>query len=167
MNLPASGLSAIISPCGQYRYLLSRPSGQPDPRKSTVLFLMLNPSTADASVDDPTIRRCRGLSKAWNCNGFTVANLYALRSTRPETLWSHPDPVGPDNDRWLRNLAIEYRDVVCAWGALGKPERVRVVAEILSDAGARLWCLGTTKTGAPKHPLYIRADQPLIPWEMT
>jgi hypothetical protein len=134
------------------------------PMKSTALFVMLNPSTADAQLDDPTIRRCRGFSKLWDCNGLAVANLYALRSTNPTALWTHPDPVGPDNDDYLRKFARECGDVVCAWGANAKPDRVARVASILADAGARLWCLGTTKDGAPRHPLYVRADQPLIEW---
>ncbi|MCA8326237.1 DUF1643 domain-containing protein [Burkholderia cepacia] len=157
-------MSAIISPCGQYRYLLSRPADSMSPMKSTALFLMLNPSTADASLDDPTIRRCRGFAKTWDCNGISVANLYALRSTDPAALWVHEDPIGPDNDLYLAKFAREYHDVVCAWGANARPDRVAAVSKILRDAGARLWCLGTTKDGSPRHPLYVRADQPLIEW---
>ncbi|KVC19730.1 DUF1643 domain-containing protein [Burkholderia pseudomultivorans] len=157
-------MSTIISECGQYRYLLSRPADCTAPMKSAALFLMLNPSTADASLDDPTIRRCRGFAKTWDCNGISVANLYALRSTDPVALWSHADPVGPDNDTYLRKFAYEYGDVVCAWGANARDERVSAVVAILREAGARLWCLGTTKDGSPRHPLYVRADQPLIEW---
>lgn len=159
-------MSAVISQCGQYRYLLTRPSEDLAPERGAALFLMLNPSTADAELDDPTIRRCRGFSKAWGCAGLTVANLYALRSTDPKQLWNYADPVGPENDDWLRRLAGECGDVICAWGANARPERVAAVAQILEDAGARLWCLGVTKAGAPRHPLYIRADQQLIPWEV-
>lgn len=157
-------MSAIISECGQYRYLLSRPADCMAPMKSTALFLMLNPSTADASLDDPTIRRCRGFAKTWDCNGISVANLYALRSTNPDALWSHADPVGPENDAYLRKFAHEYRDVICAWGANARPSRVTDVVEILHAADARLWCLGMTKDGSPRHPLYVRADQPLVEW---
>ncbi|MFM0671949.1 DUF1643 domain-containing protein [Paraburkholderia sediminicola] len=95
---------------------------------------------------------------------MAVANLYALRSTDPAALWSHPDPVGPDNDDYLWNFACECGDVVCAWGPNARPERAARVASIMRDAGARLWCLGTTKDGSPRHPLYVRADQPLIEW---
>ncbi|WP_438454951.1 DUF1643 domain-containing protein [Vreelandella venusta] len=159
-------MSAIISDCGQYRYLLTRPSEVEHPERGTALFLMLNPSTADASLDDPTIRRCRGFAKSWGCAGLTVANLYALRATNPKELWRHDAPIGAENNDWLVKLAKEYGDVVCAWGANAKPERVNEVYQILRDAGARLWCLGTTKSGAPKHPLYIKADQNLIAWEL-
>ncbi len=156
---------AIISDCGSYRYLLTRPSEVARPDRGTALFLMLNPSTADAEVDDPTIRRCRGFAKAWGCNGLTVANLFALRSTDPAVLLSHADPIGPLNDDWLRRLAREYGDVVCAWGAHSMAVgRSAAVAEIMRKAGARLWCLGTTKQGFPRHPLYVRGDQQLVEW---
>ena len=157
-------MSAIISECGCYRYLLTRPADSMAPMKSTVLFVMLNPGTADAALDDATIRRCRSFARRWDCNGIAVANLYALRSTDPGRLWLHPDPVGPDNDMYLRRLAREYGDVVCAWGSNARPERVASVAKTLAGAGARLWCLGTTKDGSPRHPLYVRGDQPLIEW---
>jgi len=157
-------MSAEISHCGTYRYVLSRPSIVRFPEKGTALFCMLNPSTADATVDDPTIRRCRGFAKDWFCNGFTVVNLYALRATDPRELWKHPDPVGPANDGWLKSLAHEYGDVVCAWGANAREDRVRHVVGLFLSVGARLWHLGLTKAGAPRHPLYIRADQPLERW---
>lgn len=157
-------MSAKISQCGTYRYLLTRPAESLLPERGTALFIMLNPSTADADVDDPTIRRCRGFARAWDCNGLTVANLYAFRATNPTELWKQGDPVGPDNDAQLRALAMEYGEAVCAWGANAKQERVDQVVEIFRKAGARLWCLGTTKSGAPRHPLYIKGDQPLIEW---
>jgi hypothetical protein len=157
-------VSAIISECGAYRYLLKRAADSMCPMKSTALFVMLNPSTANAELDDPTIRRCRGFARLWDCNGLAVANLYALRSTDPAGLWSHTDPVGPDNDAYLSTFARECGDVVCAWGANAKPERAAHVANILTHSGARLWCLGTTKDGSPRHPLYVRGDQPLVEW---
>ena len=157
-------MTAVISPCGTYRYLLKRCAESMAPMKSTALFIMLNPSTADARLDDPTIRRCRAFAKLWDCNGLAVANLYALRSTKPAALWIHPDPVGPENDDYLWNFARECGDVVCAWGSNARPERAARVVNIMRDADARLWCLGTTKDGSPRHPLYVRADQQLIGW---
>jgi hypothetical protein len=153
-------LTAAISCCGQYRYLLSRDDGIGRP----AVFIMLNPSTADAVADDPTIRRCRSFAATWGRSGILVLNLYALRSTHPAGLWRHPDPVGPDNDAWLTTVAAFAGDVVCAWGANAKPDRVRQVVELLSAAGARMLCLGTTKPGAPRHPLYVPGAQPLEPW---
>ncbi|WP_262880425.1 DUF1643 domain-containing protein [Pseudomonas paralcaligenes] len=160
-------MSAIISECGQYRYRLTRQAEQLFPMASSALFVMLNPSTADASLDDPTIRRCRGFARAWDCAGIVVANLYALRATNPADLWPHADPVGPENDQHLLALADDFGDVVCAWGAHAKPERVERVVQILQGMGARLWCLGTNKDGSPRHPLYLPASQPLVPWLPT
>ena len=160
---------ALISLCGRYRYWLSRPAAPclfpSHPTRSTALFIMLNPSTADASKDDQTIIRCRGFAKTWECNGLIVANLYALRSTDPKKLLVADDPVGPDNDDWLEKLIIEHVDVVCAWGVNADQYRVGNFCRMAAFQGARLWCLGTTKSGAPRHPLRIRSDQPLIRWE--
>jgi len=156
-------MSAIISACGQYRYMLSR-AGDLHATRGPALFIMLNPSTADAELDDPTIRRCRSFAKAWDCAGIVVANLYALRATDPAGLWSHPDPVGSDNDGTLATLIREHETVVCAWGANAKPERVAVVRKMFHRLSAPV-CLGMTKHGAPRHPLYVRGDQPLIDWK--
>ena len=88
--------NAKISECGNYRYWLTRESELEHPGRGTALFIMLNPSTADASEDDPTIRRCRGFAKSWECAGLTVANLYALRSTNPKTAMGCKRPCWPD-----------------------------------------------------------------------
>lgn len=163
--------TARISDCGQYRYLLTRniPArywGTGDDARE-VVFVMLNPSTADASVDDPTIRRCIGYAMDWGRTVLTVANLYALRSTDPKAIWSHPDPVGPENDMVLLDLAQANRDIVCAWGSNAKPERVERFSELAEMAGTRLMCLGTTKGGDPRHPLYLRKDASPRPWPVS
>lgn len=155
-------MSAIISDCGTYRYQLSRESHDIYATRGPALFIMLNPSTADASLDDPTIRRCRSFAKSWDCAGIVVANLYALRATDPKQLWLHGDPVGPENDYYLQKLAKEHETVVCAWGANARPDRVDAVKRIFSGRLHRLMCLGITKDGAPRHPLYVRGDQQLI-----
>ncbi|TCK44028.1 hypothetical protein B0G84_2376 [Paraburkholderia sp. BL8N3] len=157
-------MNAILSLCGQYRYSLSRPGGLMTAGGPSAMFLMLNPSTADATLDDPTIRRCRSFAAAWGMNGITVANLYALRCTDPAGLWIHADPIGPKNDDHLYELAVTHGRVVCAWGAKARADRVAAVVRLLRDAGATLACLGTTKSGAPRHPLYVRGNQPLIEW---
>ena len=158
---PAS--SAVLSPCGTYRYRLERrpwpPSGA-----GTVVFCMLNPSTADDRDDDPTIRRLRGFAAAWGYAGFTVVNLYALRSPDPAALKSHVDPIGPLNDHWIAATATEAGAVVCAWGTNAQPERVAAVVQALEAAGVQMQCLGTTKDGHPRHPLYVKGDTTLIPW---
>lgn len=160
-------MNAVISPCGKYRYWLRRDAEVMRPERSAAFFVMLNPSTADASIDDPTIRRCRGFARTWGCNGLVVANLYSFRATSPKELWRDDvDPVGIDGDYWLRRLLGEHKDVVCAWGAHAKPDRVDLFREIAAAAGANLYCLGTTKAGAPRHPLYIKADTELTKWKV-
>lgn len=160
---------AKISACGRYRYWLTRECGVPKPRTPQVMFVMLNPSTADSTTDDPTIRRCRGFAQSWGADGLIVANLYALRSTDPKALWASHDPVGLWNDHHLKELlgAATRGHVVCAWGANAKPERVAEFIELANRSNCRLWCLGVTKSGAPRHPLYIKKGQPLVPYPTT
>ncbi|MDP2141346.1 MAG: DUF1643 domain-containing protein [Gammaproteobacteria bacterium] len=153
--------SAIIASCQQYRYALTRAPLAAVVSNPPAVFIMLNPSTADATQDDPTIRRCRGFASSWGANGIVVVNLYGLRATDPAALWQHPDPVGPENDEWIRRFALEAKSVVCAWGTNARADRVKTVTSMLIDAGVHLLCLGVTKHGAPRHPLYIRADQEL------
>lgn len=154
---------ADFSPCGVYRYTLRR---QWLIGEGTVLWVMLNPSTADASQDDPTIRRCIGFSKAWGYQGLTVANIFALRSTDPKKLLAIDDPIGPDNDTWLERLVSKGHDrVVAAWGARGG-ERGLQVAELLSRH-ADVHCLGITKGGQPRHPLYLSKDALCWGWRVT
>jgi hypothetical protein len=157
-------MSAIISACGTYRYALTRTGDTLSGERGCAMFLMLNPSTADATRDDPTIRRCRSFASSWGNASIAVANLYALRSTDPAALRVHPDPVGPENDGHIYEMAWMHGRVVCAWGTNAPENRVAAVVTLLRQAGARLACLGTTKCGAPRHPLYVRGDQPLVEW---
>lgn len=106
--------NALISDCKQYRYWLCRPFENTYILRETILFIMLNPSTADASVDDPTIRRCMGFAKRLDSNGLTVANLYAYRATKPAELWKCNDPVGPQNNHWLNKLVKGHSNIICA-----------------------------------------------------
>lgn len=159
--------SADLSADGMYRYSLTR-RWSPVPVPQFDLWIMLNPSTADAEQDDPTIRRCIAFSRSWGADGLRVVNLFALRSTDPALLSRHPDPVGPDNDATLRSMAHVTRQlggrVVCAWGAHPMAaERARTVRRLIGAAV----CLGTTKAGAPRHPLYVRADTTPTPWWVT
>lgn len=152
---------AIISACGRYRYRLTRGEGR------LLAFVMLNPSTADAAQDDPTIRRCVAFSAREGYDGIDVANIYAWRATDPRELLSAANPFG-DNDRHLLNLARRHDIVVCAWGSKAIPSHVETTRRMLTgsqtDHGVRLVCLGTTKNGSPRHPLYVRADAPLVDW---
>ncbi len=149
-------MSAVISDCGKYRYVLERDKGS-----NPLVFLMLNPSTADASLDDPTIRRCRRFSEDNGYTGIVVVNLYAYRATKPDDMLLASDPIGSDNDRFIRE-ATHGRDVCCAWGANANPQRANDVISLVKSCAANVYCLGKTKYGFPRHPLYVKAEQKLI-----
>jgi hypothetical protein len=162
-------VSAILSDCGRYRYRLTRGD---EPR---LPFVMLNPSTADAKFDDATIRRCLDFARRERRPGIEVVNLFAYRATDPRELERVDDPCGPDNDAHLIQLAqacatrpVGERDLVVAWGAVAgdRVRHARVVANLLAALGARLVCLGTTQAGWPRHPLYVAAHAPLVPWSV-
>jgi hypothetical protein len=139
-----------------YRYALWRTWSR---QGRSALFVMLNPSTADETQNDPTIRRCIAFARRWGYGSLTVCNLFALRSTDPAALYSHADPVGPDNDEVIAGHANGAGIVIAAWGVHGALRgRGRTVAEELEGAGCPVFCLGTTKDGHPRHPLYLRGD---------
>jgi len=145
--------SAVLSDDREYRYRLTRRWNAGEP---TVAFVMLNPSTADATEDDPTIRRCIGYAREWGYGRLVVGNLFAVRETDPANLYDYFDPVGPENDRYLQKIADEADKVVAAWGANGGlGDRAEHVAE---DLGVDFYALGTTQEGHPVHPLYQPAD---------
>lgn len=151
---------AVISDCGKYRYLLRRTW---DHDKQRALFVMLNPSTADADVDDATIRSCIRLCKSWGYGSFEVVNLFAWRSTDPAGLKAAVDPLGPRNADIVEAAISRCDVVICAWGA--HPEAEREADGMVSRISPRrpmAFCLGTTKSGAPKHPLYIKTGTSLI-----
>ncbi len=152
--------SADISECGCYRYLLTRTWDQ---EKPSCLFIMLNPSTADADVDDPTIRRCVGFARAWGCGELRVVNLYALRATDPSTLRLHDDPVGPLNDYVIAKEANRAERVICAWGVQGLNRSIPVL-RLLRGANAKPMVLRLTKLGHPAHPLYLPKSLEPQPW---
>jgi hypothetical protein len=160
-DLPETS-SAVISDDGVYRYLLMRRIA---PVGRVMTFLMLNPSTADALVDDPTIRRCKSFAVREGAGTLYVVNLYALRATDPRELAAHVDPVGPRNDEFLRIQGMSATTLVAAWGNGGSLHgRGAEVTVMLAEAGVRLMCLGRTRSGEPRHPLYVRADKPLEPY---
>lgn len=156
--------SAVFSPCRRYRYALSRQLDSTG--RGTCAFIMLNPSTADASRDDPTIRRCMGFARGWGYHRLEVRNIFAYRSMNPTQLASAEDPVGESNDRALREASRASDLIICAWGAWrGGWERSRRVLEILG--GVDLYCLGATKDGHPRHPLYLPSVTRLQPWPVS
>lgn len=156
------GRSALLDASGVYRYRLTRVLG---PGVKRITWIMLNPSTADASVDDATIRKVTTFSRRWSFAELTVVNLFALRSTDPRALKIHRDPVGPENDAHLLAAARGADAVVCAWGnhgvLLGRAERV---GAMLAEAGVTAHCLRVSGTGQPCHPLYLPGDLQPIAW---
>ncbi|WP_421710821.1 DUF1643 domain-containing protein [Alcanivorax sp.] len=151
---------AHMSECGTYRYFLTR---RWEPGSQALLFIMLNPSTADHREDDPTIRRCVGFARREGYGAITVMNLYSFRATSPKNMLAAADPVGPQTDSYLLTARNYFDRAICAWGANADRDRVAEVVEILTP-GMELFCLGTTKAGHPRHPLYVKGDQKLVPW---
>lgn len=142
---------AVISADLKYRYALWRRWEIDGP---FVLFIGLNPSTADATEDDPTIRRCVNFAKSWGFSAMYMANLFAYRATDPKDMKAVENAVGACNDDWLRYLARCADTIVGAWGAHGTYQgRGQAVIKLLMPFDVRH--LGTTSNGNPKHPLYL------------
>lgn len=150
--------SATFNKARTHRYSLMRVLAL-GPR--SVTFVGLNPSTADADKDDPTIRRCVGFARDWGFHRLFMANVHAFRSTDPQGLATCGDPVGPENFFIVRTMVIASELVICAWGANPLHADAYSIARwIMQRPHARH--LGLTKSGAPRHPLYLRADtQPM------
>lgn len=162
--MPPARASALFDPTGRYRYSLTRTW---DSAANRVCFCLLNPSTADAVRDDPTLRRCLGYARRWGFGSVEVVNIFALRATDPRELRRADDPVGPRNDAAIRRAARRAALVVAGWGAHGalldRGDAVRRLLISLSDVD--VVTLGHTKSGHPRHPLYTRADARTIPLE--
>lgn len=151
---------ADISDCERYRYSLWRQwSDGP-----AVMFIGLNPSTADATLDDPTIRRCMGFAKSWGFGKLLMTNLFAWRDTSPKDMLAAADPVGPRNDQALQEACAQVSLTVAAWGAHGTHlQRDAAVRKLVPN----LHYLRLTKDGHPGHPLYLPASlQPQL-WSLT
>ena len=158
---------AVISDCGKYRYKLTRKLS--DSHKSC-LFIMLNPSTADANEDDPTIRRCMGYAIGWGYGELIVVNLFAYRATKPTELYSRlvEDPIGPENHHYVTSAVdqvtrqyledpIPNGPTICAWGTHGSfMNQDQTVLGWIESAGVTPMCLQKTKAGHPSHPLYLK-----------
>lgn len=144
-----------------YRYSLTRDVAPLD-GDGTVTFVMLNPSTADAEQDDPTIRRCVGFARSWGFARLKVVNLYAYRATDPRDLYAYEgDRVGPENDCTIAKVVGGSDLVVCAWGANNANGRDEKVLDLIAAPHS----LGLTKNGGkPRHPLYVRADTRPLPF---
>jgi hypothetical protein len=158
--------SAVISDCGKFRYRLERHMGWPGRR---VAVIMVNPSTADAEVDDATVTKLMGFAHRNQWGQLIVGNKFAHRSKDVTTLGLAEEPIGPENDRHLELIMRDAELVIVAWGPLTKlPPRLRSrwkeVVAIADRVGVQPQCLGTAKDGHPRHPLMQAYDTPLTAW---
>ncbi len=154
--------TALYSECESYRYALTRVWNAAGTR---MLFVMLNPSRATEVQNDPTIERCERRARALGYGGFTACNIFAWRETDPAALRRVSEPVGPDNDAVILDACAWADDILCAWGAHGTHRgRGSAVTDLLRRTGSPLLCLGTTRAGAPRHPLYIGYGTRPTPW---
>ncbi len=150
--------SATLSACRTYRYTLERMWYDERP---LVMFIGLNPSIADESIDDRTTVRCMRFAGAWGFGGLIMTNLFGYRSTDPRGLRKAPDPVGPENDAHLVRSASRAHTVIAAWGNDGAyMGRCEHVASLVP----RLFCLGVTREGHPRHPLFLLNETKPIEW---
>ena len=149
---------------GDYRYWLCREWNTNTPR---VTFIMLNPSRADATTDDPTLRRCISFAKSWGYSSLEVVNLFAYRASKPVDLKKVTDPVGKENDRYLKEAVERADKIIVAWGNWGiLKNRYKDVLKMLRGLdGIQLYCLGITNKSHPKHPLYIESNTPLVKYQ--
>ncbi len=161
--------AALFSDCGKYRYVLERrrPDFSADQPQRWVAFVGLNPSTATAEQDDPTVRRCRQFASDWGFTGFYMLNLFAYRSTDPQGLKGVADPVGPANDAVICATCHTVDRVVCCWGNHGRylqrsEQFSELWEQVLAGDHQQQWPLrymfGKTQINEPKHPLYLRRD---------
>lgn len=158
---------AEFSECGRYRYDLCRMLGDSSKIERRIAFIGLNPSTADATTDDPTVRRCWRFAKQWGFHTFHMLNLFGFRATDPADMKSEPEPIGAGNDEAIESICSISGVIVCAWGVHGQHMgRDLQVIRALRPYAKRVRCLGTTKDGFPRHPLYLRNDAALVAFDL-
>lgn len=158
----SSGALFSCDPENLYRYRLWRRWGL---GSKSIAFILLNPSTADETKDDPTVRRCIGYAKKWGYDGLEVLNIFALRSTDPAGLRQVVDAVGPENNEWLLKVAAKSEKVICGWGMHGVLDgRGAAVAKLLESIP--LYALHLTDSGHPGHPLYLSGDLKPFRWKI-
>ena len=159
-------MSAVISDCGRYRYRLDRPGAG----SWSTAVIMVNPSTADATADDATIRKLKGFADRQSWGHLIIGNLFAYRATDVRELGRVQDPVGPENDEHLIQILASVDQVVCAWGPLTKQpkqwrNRYLNVLALIRGAGLLPQSIGApAQCGHPKHPLMLAYDTPLVLW---
>ena len=157
--------NAIFSPDRKYRYILIRSWANQHP---SVMFIGLNPSTADETTDDNTIRRCTVFAVKWGYQELVMANLYAFRSTDPKILKMVWDPAGPQNETYILGYAKTVELIILCWGSNAPKHRSEYYIRLLSkDFLEKLAVLEYTKDHLPKHPLYLKGDlKPIMLNEM-
>jgi hypothetical protein len=144
--------SAVFSADRTYRYALYRLWLHEKPK---LLVVGLNCSTADENYDDPTIRRCIGFADTLGFGGLIMANAFAYRATDPKVMKAAEDPIGPENDWWIRTLDDKAGMTIIAWGIHGGyMDRDKAVLGLIKKP----MCFGVTKDGYPRHPLYLKKD---------
>lgn len=160
-------MGAVISDCGLYRYRLERHTAG----GGATAVIMVNPSTADSKTDDATIRKLIGFGKRHRWGQLLVGNLFAYRATDVRELGMCIDPIGPENDDHLIRILAECDQVICAWGPLAKQPRAfrnryLNVLSLINGAGLDPYHISDlTKCGHPRHPLMLRYDSAISPWE--
>lgn len=153
---------AIFDATGHYRYTLWR---EWDEGRSRVAIVMLNPSIADETQNDPTIRRCIEFARSWGYGSVEIVNLFAYRTPYPKELSNATEPIGTENDRYIIQASNRSSKLVFAWGNCGDlRDRARQVCNLL--AGVEGYCLGLTRTSQPRHPLYLAKDTQLVPYRI-
>lgn len=160
-------MSAVLSPCGNYRYRLERDIGMFGP---VAAVIMVNPSTADAKVDDATIRRLIGFGKRLGWSKVIVGNVFAYRATDIRELARVNDPIGLDNNGHLEQILGAAEVAIVAWGTVSKlppalRERWRAVSDIAASLAVPLKCFGVANDGHPRHPLMISYQTVLVEWQ--
>jgi hypothetical protein len=160
--------TAIFSKDRMYRYVLSWKTGIPGTKK--IVWIMLNPSTANAFKLDPTLTRCLYRSRHHKANEMIILNLFAMRSPYPKDLYKVDDPIGPSNDAFIKRItSLNDVLIVCAWGShvLAKERSLDVLRGIESMSTRAMYCVGLTKDNQPKHPLHVSYSEDLRPFEFV
>jgi len=157
--------TAIFDATGDYRYRLDR---QWQAQGSTVAFVMLNPSRADATCDDPTLRACIQFAQRWCYSSLSVVNLFGYRTPQPALLKKAKDPIGDENDEYVLKAVSEATSVVLAWGNEGGwMKRDRAILNLLTPYEPKISCLAINRSGHPRHPLYIKRDTVRQPFYLS
>lgn len=157
--------TAEFDPTGTYRYWLGRFWARDRP---SLALVMLNPSRADHQHDDPTLRRSIRFAQDWGYGSVIVVNLFAFCTASPRSLRLATDPIGVNNDAYILRAAQGADRVLLAWGNHGSfRHRDRAVLDLLTPQTNKLCCVGLTRTGQPRHPLYLPKDSRPIPWPLS